>query len=72
MPQLFWSTDKGADKGQSHAAVKSETRPALDVPPSLRGEVEVPDAGAIAVQKAMPERYKKSVVGKSVALDARL
>jgi len=72
MPQLFWSTDEGADTGRSHVAVKSETRPALDVPPSLRGEVELPDAGAIAVQKSMPERYKKSVVGKSVALDARL
>jgi len=72
MPKLFWSSDEGVDKGSSHAPMKSESRPALDIPPSLRGEVEVPDAGAIAVQSSMPERYKKSVVGKKVALDARL
>jgi len=73
MPKLFWSTDEGADKGSSsHAVVKSESRPALDVPPSLRGKVEVPDAGSIAVQQSMPERYKASVAGKRVALDSRL
>jgi len=72
-PKIFWDTDEGVgNTAQTHAVVKSESRPALDVPPSLRGEVEVPDAGAIAVQEAMPERYKASVAGKHVALDARL
>jgi len=71
--KMLWSSDEGAGKSQTRAVqVQSESRPALDVPPSLRGEVEVPDAGAIAVQQALPERYKKSVAGKRVALDARL
>ena len=70
--KVFWSMDEGAGNKQSHAQVKSESRPALNVPPSLRGEVTVPDAEVIAVQKTMPERYKKAVAGKRVALDARL
>jgi len=69
---MLWSSDEGAGTGQLHAQVKSESRPALDIPPSLRGEVEVPDAGVIAVQKTVPERYKKTLEGKPVALDARL
>ncbi len=69
---MLWGVNEGAGKKQSHAQVKSEYRPALDVPPSLRGEVEVPDAGAIAVQKNVPERYKKVTKGKQVTLDARL
>lgn len=72
MPKLFWSTDEGTGRGAGHAQVKAESRPALEVPPSLRGEVEVPEASAIAVQEAMPERYKAAVTGKQVALDARL
>lgn len=71
-PQLFWGVDEGVGKNKSHAQVKAESRPALDVPPSLRGEIEVPDAGAIAVQESVPERYKKVTKGKKVALDARL
>ncbi len=71
MPKLFWSVDEGASTGHAKQA-SAESRPPLDVPPSLRGEVEVPDAGAIAVKDSMPERYKKLVVGKKVALDARL
>ncbi|MDQ6968353.1 MAG: hypothetical protein Q9M14_06710 [Mariprofundaceae bacterium] len=70
--QMFWGTDEGAGKSKTHAQIQADSRPALDVPPSLRGEVEVPDAGAIAVQKALPERYKKITKGKKVSLDARL
>jgi len=70
--KMFWSSDEGAGTDQLHAQVKSESRPALDIPPSLRGEVEVPDAGAIAVRKTVSERYKKTVASKRVALDARL
>jgi len=71
-PKLFWGADEGKGMGKAHAQVRSESRPALDIPPSLRGDVEVPDAGAIAVQKTVPERYKKVLKGKKVALDARL
>lgn len=70
--KMLWSSDEGAGKGSTRAQLKSESRPALDVPPSLRGEVAVPDAGAIAVQENVPERYKKVMKGKQVALDARL
>jgi len=69
---MLWSSDEGASKGQTRAELKTDARPALDIPPSLRGEVEVPDAGAIAVKKTVSERYKKTVAGKQVALDARL
>ena len=70
--KMLWSSDEGAGKSQTHEQLKTDTRPALDIPPSLRGEVEVPDAGAIAVRKTVSERYKKTVAGKRVALDARL
>lgn len=70
--KMLWGSDEGAGKGSTHAQLKSESRPALDVPPSLRGEVEVPDAGAIGVQKNVPERYKKVTKGKQITLDARL
>jgi len=69
---MLWSVDEGAGKNQTHEQLKTDARPALDIPPSLRGEVEVPDAGAIAVRKTVSERYKKTVAGKRVALDARL
>jgi len=68
--QMLWGVDEGV--GAGNAKVSSDSRPALDVPPSLRGTVEVPDAESIAVEKAVPERYKKTVAGKNVALDARL
>ena len=68
--KLFWSMD---DKGkQPREAVEADARPVLDVPPSLRGEVSVPEADEVAIQKAMPERYKKIVAGKRVALDAKV
>jgi len=69
---MLWSTDEGAGKSQTRAQLETDARPALDVPPSLRGDVKVPDAGAIAIQKDLPERYKKLVAGKRVALDSRL
>jgi hypothetical protein len=71
MPKLFWSNDDMGTSTSAHAKVEAEVRPVLDVPPSLRGEVQVPDAHAIAVQSKVPERYKKIVAGKKVALDAR-
>jgi len=70
MPKLFWSNDD-TQGGGGHAQVKADVRPVLDVPPSLRGEVQVPDADSVAVQDKVPERYKKIVAGKKVALDAR-
>jgi len=72
MPKLFWDADEGAGKPSAHAQIKAEARPVLDVPPSLRGQVSVPDAESVAVKQAMPERYKKSIAGKAVALDARV
>jgi len=74
---MFWSMDEGTGKGSTQQSsakseVKSEVRPALDIPPSLRGEIEVPNAEAIATQKAIPKRYNVEVKGKKVALDARL
>ncbi|MDQ6955274.1 MAG: hypothetical protein Q9M20_07505 [Mariprofundaceae bacterium] len=71
--KMLWSVDEGAGKTPSQAAVvQSESRPALDIPPSLRGTIEVPDAGGIAVHKKIPKRYQATLKGKKVALDARL
>ncbi len=73
VPKLFWGLDEGVDKKSQQAKpVKAEVRPALEVPPELRGKVEVPAAEHIATREAMPERYKKAVAGKHVALDARV
>jgi len=69
MPKLFWGTDEGAAKSSVQAEAKA--RPVLDVPPSLRGQVSVPDAESVAMQKSMPERYEKAIAGKAVALDVR-
>ena len=71
VPKLFWSNDDTQGGGAGHAQVKADVRPVLDVPPSLRGEVKVPDAASVAVQDKVPERYKKIVAGKKVSLDAR-
>jgi len=69
MPKLFWGADEGGAKSTAQAEAKA--RPVLDVPPSLRGQVSVPDAESVAMQKSMPERYQKAVAGKEVALDVR-
>jgi len=71
MPKLFWSGDEGVGKPASQTQIKSEVRPVLDVPPSLRGQISVPDAESVATQKTMSERYKKTIAGKAVALDVR-
>jgi len=51
----------------------AQSRLPLDVPPSLRGDVEVPTPDAIASQGGeLPEYAKEVVAGKAVALDAKL
>ena len=72
--KLFWDVNEGDQKGAAgqHAATV-DSRPPLDVPPSLQGKVEVPHADQIAVQQEMPKRYApEGVVGKTVALDAKV
>ncbi len=71
IPKLFWGNGDTQGNASGHAQVKADVRPVLDVPPSLRGEVQVPDAASVAIQDKVPDRYKKIVAGKKVALDAR-
>jgi len=57
----------------SSGSSAAESRVPLDVPPSLRGDVEVPMPDAIASQDGgLPEYAKSVVAGKAVALDAKL
>jgi len=78
MPQMFWDTDAGKDepayaRGSSGAA-GAKSRPPLDVPPELRGEVEVPMPEKIAGQSQAGAAVMrdKSVAGSAVSLDARV
>jgi uncharacterized lipoprotein len=51
----------------------AESRAPLDVPPSLRGDVEVPTPDAVASQDSgLTMAAKKLFAGKAVALDAKL
>ena len=70
--KLFWGLDEGKQEKSKSEAVQAASRPALDIPPELRGEVAVPKANAIARTSVLPERYKKIVAGKKVGLDARV
>ncbi len=78
MPKLFWDTEEGEGQpvyaqGGSRSAVAT-SRPPLDIPPELRTELELPQAeqiGGGADASALPEKYRASVAGKAVRLDAR-
>ncbi len=73
MPKMFWSTDEGANgKVITQKTVQAKVRPALEIPPELRGTVEVPASDQIATSKNIPERYRKAVAGTRVALDAKV
>jgi uncharacterized lipoprotein len=51
----------------------AQSRGPLDVPPSLRGDVEVPTPDSIASQNGeLTAQTKKLFAGKAVALDAKL
>lgn len=80
MPKIFMPFgDKEKAAGSSQQKTQAKVRPALEVPPELRGTVEVPNAAAVAPtsvanakEKAIPKRYEKLVAGKRVALDAKV
>ncbi|PJA33143.1 MAG: hypothetical protein CO187_02440 [Zetaproteobacteria bacterium CG_4_9_14_3_um_filter_53_7] len=79
MPKLFWDTDEGRGTGPAYAkggAVDSagdNPRAPLEVPPELRAELEMPEAGQTSSNAAqVPVQYRQAVAGKAVALDARL
>lgn len=78
MPQIFWDTDAGRNepayaRGASGAA-GAKSRPPLDVPPELRGTVEVPMPEKVAGQPQAGDAVvrNKPVAGKAVSLDARV
>lgn len=72
-PKMFWGMDEGK-KGDvtSQKTVQAKVRPALEIPPELRGKVEVPAADQVASTDKIPERYSKQVAGTRVALDAKV
>ncbi|MDX8406064.1 MAG: hypothetical protein R8K50_07930 [Mariprofundus sp.] len=78
MPQMFWSVDEGNDQPAyakaSKGAGMAAHRVPLEVPPTLRAELEVPASKNVAVthnDKLLPTNYRKAVAGKYVGLDAR-
>jgi len=70
--KLLWGTQEGSSKAAVAESIDSDVRQPLDVPPSLKDQVKVPHADAIAVQSQVPERYVKKVAGKKVSLDGRV
>ncbi|MDQ6992693.1 MAG: hypothetical protein Q9M31_04405, partial [Mariprofundus sp.] len=78
MPKMFWSVDEGDDQpAYAQGGTKTGTaahRVPLNVPPSLRAELEVPGSSDVATsrdEKLLPANYRKAVAGKYVGLDAK-
>jgi len=79
MPKLFWGVDEGKDQpAYAQGADKqadAKSRAPLDVPPELRADLQVPEANAVGANadpNELPEKYRETVAGKAVALDARV
>ncbi|MDQ6976230.1 MAG: hypothetical protein Q9M22_06685 [Mariprofundaceae bacterium] len=72
-PKMFWGMDEGK-KGESatQQTVQTKVRPALEIPPELRGKVEVPASDQIASTDKVPKYYSKAVAGTRVSLDAKV
>jgi len=70
--KFLWSNDEGAKTSKVETVRAAESRPALDVPPSLLGQVSLPHAESVAVVKKAPKRMLEGVAGKKVALDAKI
>ncbi|MDX8404375.1 MAG: hypothetical protein R8K54_08220 [Mariprofundaceae bacterium] len=76
MPDLImWNEDDKPDyarTGAGRSSAPAHSRAPLDIPPSLRAEIEVPEADQIATGSgSINAAGKKAVAGKSVSLDAR-
>lgn len=77
MPKLFWDTDEGKGaytRGSSTAGGEVKPRAALEVPPELRADIDLPVSDkSVAAENAVqvPEKYRKAVAGKAVMLDVR-
>ncbi|MDQ6994504.1 MAG: hypothetical protein Q9M18_02785 [Mariprofundaceae bacterium] len=67
-----WGVDEGKNASKAAKTIVAESRPPLDVPPGLLGQVSMPHAEQIAVSKVMPKRIAKKIAGKQVALDAKV
>ena len=70
--KLFWAAGEGGKASTVEKKVVAESRPPLDIPPSLLGKVDMPHAEQIAVVKRMPKRISKKISGKQVALDSKI
>jgi len=74
---MVWSVDdKTPAYAGSHAGAQAPGRPPLDVPPSLRDDIEVPMPDKVAAasttrSSVLTPVHKQAVAGKAVSLDAR-
>jgi len=79
MPQLFWELEDPNSSSSStygaKATAKTPARAALELPPELRADIELPMAnkvGSNQTEEHLPKKYRQAVTGKAVALDARV
>ena len=79
MPQLFWELeDPEAGKSSAYgtkSTAKASSRAALELPPELRADIELPMANTVSSNNSdvsLPKQYRQAVTGKAVALDARV
>jgi len=79
MPKLFWDVDEGKDQPAyaqgTEKSADAKSRAPLDVPPELRADLQVPEANAVGANadpNELPDKYRETVAGKAVALDARV
>lgn len=70
--KFLWASGEGGKTSTVEKKVVVDSRPPLDVPPSLLGKINMPHAEQIAVVKAMPKRISKKISGKQVALDTKI
>ncbi|MDQ6973269.1 MAG: outer membrane protein assembly factor BamC [Mariprofundaceae bacterium] len=70
--KLLWGMGEGGKASTVEKTVATESRPPLDIPPSLLGKVSMPQAKQIVVVKTMPKRIVKEISGKQVSLDAKV
>jgi len=70
--KIFWSNDEGGKTSKVEKKLSVDSRPSLDIPPSLLGKVALPHAEQVATVKDAPKPVALAISGKQVALNAKI